>query len=256
MLVNNFFKPVLVVSIYLLLIIVWELFLDWASIPKYIFPKPTDIFETLITSFTPLLQNLIITGIVACIGFIAGCCLAFACALILVRVDSIAAIALPVIIGIQAIPIIALAPYFLIWFGPGLQSRVMLTTLVVYLPALLITMNALRERNPDALKLYDSVRASENNKFWLFSVPSAAAAIASAMDVTASLSVIGAIVAELAGSANGVGFVVIQASYSLDTPRVFAILFLAAVMSYCLFSGVRVITASLRHRFSIRYADI
>jgi len=237
----------------LVLALLWELLVRVLGVPEYIFPTLTRVCYELLVSGGTVLYHLLITLGVACLGLLVGTSMSLGTALIFARFGLIRRALLPILIAGQAIPVVALAPYFLIWFGPGLTSRVLLICILVFLPGLLVTVEGLRRSRRDAGLLFDVIRVTPSRRFRWLTVPLAMPAIASAIDLTAALSVIGAIVSELSGQPNGVGFLVIIASYQFDTPAVFAVLSAAAIGSFVLFSLVRLGTLTLRRKFAIYY---
>ena len=257
MLINKYLVPLSKIFVplwvYVLILGSIELFLKSINIKQYIFPAPSSIFIEIVKSFPILIYNVAVSFSIAIASFALGIVIAFVSAVLLARLPILRRVALPGLIAMQAIPLVALAPYFLIWFGPGPFSRVLLSTLLVFFPALLIMFNGLRARNKDTELLFKSIRISEGRMFRHVTIPSAVPALASAMEVTAALSVIGAVVAELAGQPNGIGFVIMQATYVYDTPRVFAVLTLGAVASLALYYVVGMAGQRLRQKVAFHY---
>lgn len=251
--VNIAKKILLPASFYAFMLIFIELYLRFFEVRQYIFPTPSSIFIEIFDQFSILIYHVGVSFLIAIASFLLGLLVAFASAVWLARLPILRRVALPGLIAMQAIPLIALAPYFLIWFGPGPLSRVLLSTLLVFFPALLIMFNGLRASNADTERLFKSIRVSDSQMFRYVSIPAAVPALASAMEVTAALSVIGAVVAELAGQPNGIGFVIIQATYVYDTPRVFAILAMGACASLVLYYVVGVVGRRLRKEFAFHY---
>lgn len=231
-----------------------EVALRLGSVPTYIFPTPSSITFDILSNSRSLLYHVGITGYVALCGLLLGGVAALLVAMLLTHVALLRRIFFPILIGLQAVPLVAVAPFFVIWFGSGLLPRVLLAALVVYFPAVIIILNALLSVRSEADKVLDTLRASRFERLRYVYIPMSIPAFASAAQVTASLAIIGAIVAELSGSASGIGFVIIQASYNFNTPRLFSSLIAAAVASYLIYSGVRFASRRVEERFGFQYA--
>jgi len=127
----------------------------------------------------------------------------------------------PLIVASQAIPIVALAPLLVIWFGSGTLSKVLVCSLVVFFPALINTIVGLRSVEPDLIDLMRSLQASRWQTFAKLELPSALPVLLGGLKVSATLSVIGAVVGEFTGADRGLGFLVAQSRGLYDTAQMF-----------------------------------
>jgi NitT/TauT family transport system permease protein len=127
----------------------------------------------------------------------------------------------PLIVASQAVPIVALAPLLVIWFGPGTVSKVLVCALVVFFPVLINTIVGLRSVEPDLVDLMRSLQANRWQTFVKLELPAALPVLLGGLKVGATLSVIGAVVGEFTGADRGLGFLVLQSRGLYDTAQMF-----------------------------------
>lgn len=234
-----------------MLLAVWEglcLFLD---VPRYVLPRPTAIGAAAWSNGELIGRNVGITSLLALCGLVAGLTLAFISASIMSYWSRLGATFSLYLVGLQSIPVVALAPYFLIWFGPGYAGRVIMAMLIVYVPASLILWNGFRRVDRDIGTLLRAFAVPKATGFFRYRIPLAVPFVVTAIEVTASLAIIGAIVAELAGASDGVGAVVIRASYSMKIDLVFAVLLAAAIVAAAIYGGSRLLSQQIKATFSL-----
>ncbi len=152
----------------------------------------------------------------------------------------------PYIVASQSVPIVALAPLLIVWFGFGLLSKVLVSALTVFFPVLITTIVGLRSVEEDLMDLMRSLRASRWQIFRYLEVPWALPVLLGGLKVGVTLSVIGAVVGEFAQSDRGLGFLVNLANRGLfDTPLMFVSLFVLMTIALGLYGTVSAIEAVL-----------
>jgi NitT/TauT family transport system permease protein len=144
----------------------------------------------------------------------------------------------PYIVASQAIPIVAIAPLLVIWFGPGRLSKVLISALIVFFPVLVNTVVGVRSVPQDLRQLMRSLRASRRQVFTKLEVPAALPVLLGGLKIGATLSVIGAVVGEFVGADEGLGFLVSIGRGLYDTPLVFVAVFLLIAMALALYGLV------------------
>ncbi len=222
-------------------IVLWQMLVTVLKVPRYILPSPLNILEIIIKRGADLVIQVGWTMLEAIMGFALGAGVAFIAASIFVHVRLIERSMLPWAIVLETVPIVAIAPLLTIWLGFGLAPKVVIAAIVCFFPVLVNTTRGLRSVAPQALELMHLLSASRWQVYFRVRLPSATPFIFSALKVASSLSVIGAIVAEFTGADRGIGYVVVSASYRLDTALLFAgITFssLAGVVFYQIISGL------------------
>jgi NitT/TauT family transport system permease protein len=144
----------------------------------------------------------------------------------------------PYIVASQSIPIVAIAPLLVIWFGPGVFSKVLICALIVFFPVLINTIVGLRSVPEELRDLMRSLQATRGQTFLLLEVPAALPVLLGGLRIGATLSVIGAVVGEFAGADKGLGFLINQGRGIYDTALVFVVVFTLIAMALALYGAV------------------
>lgn len=137
---------------------------------------------------------------------------------------------LPYLVGFQAIPKIALAPIFIIWFGFGQTSKVVMAAIIAFFPILINIIEGLKSADSDHIRMLRVFGASRFQIFKKVQVPSAMPFFFAGLDVGILLSILGAVVGEFLGSQAGLGNMVLVSQYNFETPTMFAILIVLSLM--------------------------
>jgi putative hydroxymethylpyrimidine transport system permease protein len=143
--------------------------------------------------------------------------------------------AYPLLVGSQAIPVVVVAPLFIIAFDYGLWPKVAIVALVCFFPVTVNLMDGLRSVAPDQLKLMRSLGASRLQTLWKVELPSSLPSLFSGLKIAATVSVIGAVFGEAAGAESGLGYLVLLDNQQLETPRAYAGVVLLAALAVALF---------------------
>jgi NitT/TauT family transport system permease protein len=144
----------------------------------------------------------------------------------------------PYIVASQSVPVVAIAPLLVIWFGPGLFSKVLICALIVFFPVLVNTAVGLRTVPEDLRDLMRSLQASRLQMIRYLEVPAAMPVFLGGLRIGATLSVIGAVVGEFVGSDRGLGFMINRARGQYDTALVFVCVLTLVVVAMSLYSLV------------------
>lgn len=220
---------------------VWEGAVHLTDTPKWMLPAPSDVFRSfrddgamlLDHTWTTLLEVLVGFGLALVAGLAAG-----------IAIDSsriVERAVYPLLIASQTIPMVVLAPLFLIWFGYGLMPKVLITALVAFFPLAVNTVDGLRAADQEILQLLRSMGASGWERFRLAKVPAAMPSIFSGARLAVTFSVIGAVFGELVGAKEGLGYLMDRSAAQFETSRVFAAIFILALMGVGLFLLVSLI---------------
>ena len=141
----------------------------------------------------------------------------------------------PYVVASQSVPIVALAPLLVIWFGTGRLSKVLVCALTIFFPMLVNTMVGVRSVNADLRDLMRSLRATRWQMFTKLEVPSALPVLLGGLKVSVTLSVIGAVVGEFVAADRGLGFLINVARGNFDTPMMFVALLTLVVIALALY---------------------
>ena len=213
--------PVLTFS---LLLLGWWAFVVLADVPEYIMPSPLDVFPRLIEDFDRLVEESMVTMQEIFLGYFLAVVLAIPLGLLLAMNEMAKRALYPAVVFIQLIPKIAVAPLFLVWFGFGMQSKVLLVFLLTYFPLLLASMAGFSILDDRLLHLTRSMGASQLQTFRYLRLPSALPIIFSGLKTSATIAATAAIVAEFVGANKGLGYLLLEATSTLDTELIFAII--------------------------------
>lgn len=236
--------------LFLLVLVAWELAVVLLDVPKYILPSPSEIGAELLAEGGSLSVDLGWTMLEAVLGFLVGSTVAFVAAIVFVHVPIVERAAFPWAIVLQTVPIVAIAPLLTIWFGFTLAPKVLIAAIICFFPVLVNTTRGLRSVSGEALELMSVLSASKAAIFRRLRLPSSLPYVFAGLRVAATLSVIGAIVAEFTGSDRGIGYVIVQASYRIDTTLMFAGITLSSLGGILFFNIIGWIEKS-----SLRWPD-
>ncbi len=151
----------------------------------------------------------------------------------------------PYIVASQSIPIVAIAPLLVIWFGPGRISKVLITALIVFFPVLINTIVGVRTVPTELYDVMRSLRATKAQIFSKLEVPAATPVLLGGLKIGATLSVIGAVVGEFVGADQGLGFLINVGNGLYDTPLVFVAVFVLIAMALVLYGIVAMLERKL-----------
>lgn len=218
------------IAFYVVLLVVWQVLVPLLHVPAYVVPVPTDIVAALARGIASgqYLTDLGITLTEMLLGFLIAAVFGILMGALIVEVRIVERLIYPLIVAIQSLPKIALAPLLLIWIGFGLPSKVAMAALVAFFPVLVNTATGLRSCDRDMYQLFDSLQASRLQALWHLKLPAAAPYIVAGLDVAFVFALLGAIVGEFLGASAGLGYAILQLQFQLDTAGVFAILVILA----------------------------
>ncbi len=221
-------------------LLAWELFTQVSRVPSFILPSPSLVWERLVEALLDgeLLRHSLATLSEVILGLLAGAGLAILLGYWLTRLPGLERIVSPYIVASQSVPVVAIAPLLVIWFGPGMLSKVLICALVVFFPVLVNTVVGLRSTPSDLRNLMRSLQATRWQTFRFLEMPAALPVLLGGLRIGATLSVIGAVVGEFIGADRGLGFMINRARGSYDTPLVFVAVFTLALMALTLYGVV------------------
>lgn len=224
----------------LIVLVIWYLITVWSDLPAFILPSPLMIWTTFIeTLFNgTLIRHFSITLLEVLLGLTAGTVLATTIGYWLAKSPTLERILSPYLVASQAIPTVAIAPLLVIWFGPGLFSKVLIAALIVFFPVLVNTVVGVNSVPKDLRDLMRSLRASKSQTLRYLEIPAALPVFLGGLRIGATLSVIGAVVGEFVGADRGLGFLINVGRGQYDTALVFVAIFALIGMALGLYGTV------------------
>lgn len=200
--------------------------------PPYILPAPGTVWirGVAMVKSGELLRHFLITGGESLGGFAAGALIALPLGYVMARLPWLERALAPYLVASQAVPIVALAPLIIIWFGFGLTSKVLIAALVAFFPVLINVVVGLRNTPPRMYELMRVLGADRWQVFAKLEVPGALPVLLGGFRVGLALSVIGAVVGEFASSDRGLGYLVNLSAGMLDTTLLFVALISLAML--------------------------
>jgi NitT/TauT family transport system permease protein len=221
----------------------WALFVKLTGYPPFILPGPGRVWASFLTLAAEgtLWRDTATTLNEVLAGLALGMTVAFVLGYLLSRSRTVERLVAPYIVASQSIPIVAIAPLLVIWFGTGATSKIIVSALIVFFPILISSIAGLRSVEPDLLDLMRSLEATPWQTFIKLELPAAMPMILSGLKVGATLSVIGAVVGEFVGADRGLGFLVKQGQGLYNTPLMFVAVLTLVVIAMSLYGLVALI---------------
>jgi len=220
----------------------WQLGVWSLRPPPYLVPGPVDITRAFLSDAPRLLAAMGRTGLAAAAGFGLAALAGSALGSLLAASRFLQRGVYPLASLLQMVPLVALAPLLVIWFGYGGRATVASACIVALFPVLASTLDGLRSVDPGLKEMFALYRARRAARFWKLGLPSAAPSIFTGLRVAAGLSVIGAVVGEFVSGFGGehapLGIVILAALRESRTDLVFAAVGLSAVVGFLLFGVV------------------
>ncbi len=216
----------------MLALLIWSLFTSLSGLPDFILPRPAQVWDRFLRALADgsLLRHTSVTLSEVLLGLMAGMLFATLLGYFIAKSRMFERIISPFLVASQAVPIVAVAPLLVIWFGPGVFSKMLICGLIVFFPVLVNTVVGLRAVPRSLYELMDSLHASRWQVFRQLEIPAALPVFLGGLRIGATLSVIGGVVGELIGANSGLGFLINVARGQYDTPLVFvAVLTLVAL---------------------------
>jgi len=213
------------------LIALWWAVVAIFQVKPFIAPSPWAVLQTLYVKRDVLLANLLPTAGEALGGFLLGNLVAIAVATLFVHNRRLQEIFFPVVVMFNSIPVVAKAPILVLLMGNGVEPKIAIAALVCFFPTLVNSVRGLEAVNPQAMELMRVLSASKREIFFKLRVFSALPYLFSALRIAASMSVIGAVVGEWIGATQGIGAMIIQATYNFDSALLYAAIVMSAALS-------------------------
>ncbi|MDD2941741.1 MAG: ABC transporter permease [bacterium] len=221
-----------------IILIIWQACLIWTPVNGLLLSAPTEIFFALYSNLNTIIYHCAISLFEATAGLILGASSAYLLSLLLTLNSTLKNTIYPLAIAFKAVPVIAVAPLLVLWFGSGCGSKIAVAALLSFFPVLVGSVNGLSDIDRSTRDYLSSLAISRRTLLLKISIPLSLPQFFTSMKVASSLSIVGAIVGEFTGSSMGAGYLINTASYYLQTPLMFAVIVLMSLGSLGLFGAI------------------
>lgn len=228
-------------SVFVCVMAVWQAAVSLFDVSPLIFPSPGAVIASLANGLASgeIVQHLGVTLTEILAGFVIGSALGFVLGAAIGQSALLEAVLYPYVVAFQTMPKVAVAPLFIVWFGFGAASKIVITATIVFFPVVVNTIVGLRSVPRDQIDLMTACTASRWQVFRMIRLPHALPFVFAGLDIGIVLAVIGAIVGEFVGAQAGLGYLILQRNFSMDTSGVFAILIVLSLIGIGLHAVVR-----------------
>jgi len=217
------------------LLAIWQAAVDTGLVKRFILPSPTDIFFTIFEILPAVKGHMAVTIYEASMGFAAAIILSLILAILMDSVEWIKKSLYPLVVVSQTVPIIALAPLFVIWFGMGKLPKIIVVVLVCFFPIVVSLLQGLSSADRDMVNLLKSMGANKFQIFRMVKFPGALVSFFSGLRIAATYSVMGAVIGEWLGGTQGLGIYMLRVKNTFALDKVFAVIVIIVLLSMALF---------------------
>jgi len=231
-------SPILVTG---LLLVAWEAAADFFQVPTYLFPAPSKIIAACIDNASLLLRESWATAVEIVLGYILSIVIGIPLALGIFHWPVFAKSVYPLLVSTQAMPKVAIAPLFVVWFGFGLLPKILIAFLIAFFPIVINTVMGLSAIEHEKIFLARSMGLSSFATFRLIRFPNALPSIFAGLKISITLAVVGAVVGEFVGGDSGLGYQLMVANGNMNTPLLFAGVLSLTVLGLILFGLIEML---------------
>lgn len=236
---RRFLRPVPTLVVVALLAALWEAASHWFGVPDYVFPSLDSVFATMANQWPGTLATATwVTTEEVLLGFALSIVAAVGLAAIMHTSRVLRNACYPLLIGSQAVPIVVIAPVLTIIFGFTITPKLVVVALVCFFPVVVNAIDGLASADPELLRVMRTLDGGRWAVFRRVEAPTALPSLFTGLRVAATYAPIGAVFGEFAGSQNGLGYLMLQATPQLETSLVFAAIFILTAEAIVLFVAV------------------
>jgi NitT/TauT family transport system permease protein len=223
------------VTAIILCFVVWQMLAVGLHVREVILPSPAQILQALTDSPGYFLQEGAYTLMTTLQGFAIAAVAGVVLAVVIVEVPLLDSTVYALIIALNSVPKVAVAPLFVIWLGTGSAPKIAIASLIACFAIVIDTVLGLKSVPKEMLELAHTMRGGRFDVFWRIRLPCALPSMFAGLKVGISLALVGAIVGEFVASDHGLGYVILTAQGTFDTPQIFAANLLLALIGVVLF---------------------
>ena len=219
-----------VLIVFAALFLLWEFAVHLFGVKEYLLPPPSKVWTEFMKRYTIVMPSAWVTLQEIIAGYLLAVIVSVPMALVVARSAFIERAVYPVIVFLQIIPKIAIAPLFIIWFGFGFAPKLLLVFLLSFFPIVVSSLAGFKSADRDVMDFARTTGASDWRLFFRIQLPQALPHIFTGLKVGAALAATAAVVAEFVASDKGLGYLLLQYNGNIDTPMVFATIVLLSLL--------------------------
>jgi NitT/TauT family transport system permease protein len=214
------------------LVAIWWAVVAVFALPEYLLPGPGLVAATFQADAASFMAHAGQTALEGLLGFAIALIAGFLGGIILFRFETLRRTFLPWTSALQAIPVVAIAPLLVVWFGSGLSAKVVMSAIISFFPILNAVLVGFAEVERDREALFRIYQTSYFKRLRHLLLPSSLPTLVMGIKISAGLAILGAIIAEMTGADHGLGFLILNASYRLETPTLFVAIFISGALGW------------------------
>ena len=225
----------------LALVALWEILARWSGIPSWLLPAPSAIAEAMLDWRGELTLHFMVTLYEVLMGFALSIVVSVPLAVAVVYSPFLQNTIYPILLALQSMPKVAIAPLLVLWIGFGVLPKVLVVFLVCFFPIVVATASGLSAVAPPLLDLIRSLSATQYQTFIKIRFPTAIPHIFVGFKIAITFAVIGGVIGEFVGSDQGLGYLILISTSQSRTPLAFGALLLLTIMSIVLYYAVELV---------------
>ncbi|MFN0162558.1 MAG: ABC transporter permease [Burkholderiales bacterium] len=245
---ERYLEPLAAPGLAFLVLCVWQAAVPFFGLSEFVLPTPWQIAKRMVSDFPLLMANGYVTLIEVLAGFAFAILGGVPTALAIFYSRPFERAVYPLLIALQTVPKIVLAPLLVLYMGYGWAPKIFLAFLIAYFPIVISTVVGLQTLEPAMVNLVRSMGASEAQTFWKIRLPAALPSIFGGLKVAIALAVIGAVIGEYVAAERGLGYLQLQANAKFDTALNFASVVMVSLIGVLLYSAVMFFERRLVYR--------
>jgi NitT/TauT family transport system permease protein len=224
-------------------VLVWHFYVTWFGISKFIVPPPLEVWDALIDLLTTpsTLRHTWATLYETIVGFVIASIIGVALGTVLGKTPWLERSINPFIVATQVVPKVALVPLFILWFGFGPESKIVVAAVLAFFPILTNTVLGIKSVDSGHRDVMTVLNANRWQRFLSLELPSSLPAVLAGMEVGIVLSIIGAVVGEYLGGATGLGYLLVASMNNYKVGMLFAVILLLTVIGFILYLFIGVL---------------
>ena len=223
------------------ILIIWQFVSMAGLVPNFMLPSPVQVVKAFVSEFPLLMENSGVTLLEAAAGLFCGVAFGFIMAVLMDHFEKLYKAFYPLIVITQTVPTVAIAPLLVLWFGYEMLPKVILIVIVTFFPITIGLLEGFRSADKDMMNLLKSMGAGSLQIFRYIKMPGAMGRFFASLRISASYSVVGAVISEWLGGFSGLGVYMIRVKKAFAFDKMFAVIFLISIISLLLMKLVDIL---------------